>query len=339
MSMSEYMKKKKIAPDIITRHLLNETDINENQMINKLINDDELSRREFEKYFEVWEKSANVKDFEKIDTEDDWSKVRTKLNFSQTSKRIPLQSFLLRIAAVFLLAFGLTYFYTHYLKTVKTVALEYYETTSLNIKKEIRLTDGTIIFLNKNSKIIQNSDYGKTNRDIILVGEAFFDVAKNPALHFKVHTLNSTVEVLGTSFNIKCDSQKVVVGVVRGKVAFYQTGNLKNRIELIPDNTGIYDVNNNNLITEEYLNPNSIAWRTGKLIFKKTPDNDVFKTIAEYFDKKLVIQPGAPLDITFTGEFDKQSLNEMIEIFNLSRPSKYKVDVITTDNSIIVKKL
>jgi transmembrane sensor len=232
----------------------------------------------------------------------------------------------------------LVYLFNHFFRAVKTGALDYFETASLDTSREIKLQDGTVIVLNRNSKIIQNSEYGKTNRDIILEGEAFFDVVKNPDLAFKVHSLNSTVEVLGTSFNIKCDSQKVVVGVLRGKVAFYQTGNSKNRIELTNDKTGIYELENNNLITEEYLNPNCVAWRTGKLIFKKTPDSDVFKTIAEFFNKGLIIQPDAPMDNTFTGNFEKQSLEEMIEIINLSRLPNKKLIVITTDNRIIVKR-
>jgi transmembrane sensor len=333
------MKKNKLKLSVITKHLLNELDFNEKQMIDKLINDDELSRKEFESYLEVWEKSADVKELDKIDTENDWTKVRSRMNFKQTSKHIPLQSYLLRIAAVLLLAFALSYFYTHYLKIVKTGAMEYFETATFNNTKEIRLSDGTIIALNRNSKIIQNNSYGKTNRDIILEGEAFFDVTKNPELPFKVHTLNSTVEVLGTSFNIKCDSQKVIVGVLRGKVAFYQTGNSKNRIELTPDNTGIYDLNNNNLISEDYLNPNSIAWRTGKLIFKKTPEIDVFKTIAEYFNKELVIQPDVKIDHAFTSNFEKETLEEMFRAINEARLPNDKIEVITQDNKIIVKNL
>jgi transmembrane sensor len=333
------MKKQKINLNLITKHLLNEMDNNEKQMINKLINDDELSRNEFESYLEVWETSANVKDLEKIDTEGDWSKVRSRMNFGKTNKSIPLHGYLLRIAAVLILTFGIVYIYNHYLKTSRSGVMEYYETASLKSTREVKLSDGTTITLNRNSKIIQNSDYGKTNRDIILEGEAFFDVTKNASLPFKVHTLNSTVEVLGTSFNIKCDSQKVVVGVIRGKVAFYQNGNSKNRIELTPDNTGIYELANNNLITEDYLNPNSIAWRTGKLVFKNTPEIEVFKTIAEYFNKDYEIQPDVKCDNAFTSDFDRLSLDEMIKNINDARLPKDKIEVISQNNKIIIKNL
>jgi hypothetical protein len=70
MSSNENMKKRKIKPDILIKYIIQESEYNNKEMINNLINDDELSRKEFESYFEVWEKSANVKDLEKIDTEE-----------------------------------------------------------------------------------------------------------------------------------------------------------------------------------------------------------------------------------------------------------------------------
>lgn len=324
---------------LITKYLLNETENNEKQMIHKLINDDERSRKEFEAYLDVWEKSADVKDFEKIDAQNDWEKVRSKMNFKQTHKRIPLQNYLLRIAAVLVLAFGLALFFNQLLKNTgnKSNAYNYYETAALNEVKKVVLPDSSIISLNRNSKIIQNDNYGKTNRDIILEGEAFFEVAKNPSLPFKVHTLNSTVEVLGTSFNIKCDSQKVIVAVITGKVAFYQSGNANNRVELVPDHTGIYETNNNQFISETFLNPNSIAWHTGRLVFRNTPESEVFRVIAEYFNKDLIIKSNTPLIYNFTGDFEKIPLSEMIENINLSRSNK--LNVITTNNSIIVSTL
>jgi transmembrane sensor len=330
------MKTKKLTAKLITRYLLDESDINEKQMIHKLINDDELSRKKFESYLEVWEKSANVKDFEKINPEKDWLKVRSKINFNQTRKRIPLHSYLLRIAAILVLAFGLGYIINQLLKVNKTSSFEYFETAAINETRKVVLPDGSIISLNKNSKIIQNNNYGNPTRDIILEGEAFFEVAKDPKHPFKVHTQNSVVEVLGTSFNIKCDSQKVIVGVVTGKVAFYQTGNFGNRVELIPDNTGIYEIKKNSFVSESFMNPNSIAWHTGRLVFHQTPESEVFKVIANYFNKELVITPGVSLNNNFTSDFEKQTLAEMIEIINLTRTSK--LDVITTDNRIIVSK-
>jgi transmembrane sensor len=329
------MKKLRYNLDLITRHLLNETDNTEEEMIKDVINNDEKSRREFDEYLDLWEKSADVKDFDKIDDEHDWRQVRARMNFGRIKRSLPLRTYFLRIAAVLILAFGLASIF-HYFNGPKAHGSEYYETATVNEMREVKLPEGSVISLNRNSKIVRNSEFGKSNRDIILEGEAFFEVAKNPNLPFKVYTKNSTIEVTGTSFNIKSDTFQVIVGVLTGKVAFYQTGNTVNRIDLLPEKTGYYKTGNHSFVMESSLDPNSIAWHTGRLIFKKTPVSEVFKIIAGYFNKELIIEAGAPTSVPFNGSFDKQSLEEMIEDINMTLPEK--LDVVTTDSRLIVKK-
>jgi transmembrane sensor len=328
---------KKIDKDLrlITRHLLNETDNTENEMIKNIINSDEKSRHEFEEYVDLWEKSADVKDFDKIDEVKDWNKVRSKMNFTSKKSGFFTGNYLLRVAAILILFLGLG-FGLYYIVNKSNPVSEYYETASVNQTKEVILSDGTKINLNRNSKIVRNSGYGKTNRDIILEGEAFFEVAKDPNLHFKVFTRNSTIEVTGTSFNIKSDSIQVVVGVITGKVAFYQTGNTTNRIDLVPQKTGYYKTKNNLFRLDSSLDPNSVAWHTRRLVFKSASLSEAFKVIANYFNKELIIEPGVPVNQQLSTEFDKQSLNEMVDAINLSLIER--IDVITTDNRIIVKK-
>jgi transmembrane sensor len=329
---------KKLKPDLglITRHLLNETDNTEKEMIKNIINNDDKSRQEFEKYLDLWEKSEDVREFDKIDAEKDWNSVRAKMNFTLSKKEISPRIYLIRIAAILILALGLGSVFYLVVRKNNPVS-EYFETASVNQTKEVILPEGTRISLNRNSKIVRNSEFGKTNRDIILVGEAFFEVAKNPNLPFKVYTKNSTVEVTGTSFNIKSDSIQVTVGVLTGKVSFYQTGNSVNRIDLVPQKTGYFHTVDNSFKLETSLDPNSVAWHTGRLVFYKTPLKEAFKIIAAYFNKELVIEPDAPVNQPpVKAEFEKQSLEDMVNTINLTLYDKF--EVISTDTRIIVKK-
>jgi transmembrane sensor len=329
---------KKLKPDLglITRLLLNETDNTEKEMIKNIINNDDKSRQEFEKYLDLWEKSEDVREFDKIDAEKDWNTVRAKMNFTSSKKEIFPRIYLIRVAAILILALGLGSVFYLVVRKNNPVS-EYFETASVNQTKEVVLPEGTRISLNRNSKIVRNSEFGKTNRDIILVGEAFFEVAKNPNLPFKVYTKNSTVEVTGTSFNIKSDSIQVTVGVLTGKVSFYQTGNSVNRIDLVPQKTGYFHTVDNSFNLETSLDPNSLAWHTGRLVFYKTPLKEAFKIIAAYFNKELVIEPDAPVNQPpVKAEFEKQSLEDIVNTINLTLYDKF--EVISTDTRIIVKK-
>jgi transmembrane sensor len=78
-------------------------------------------------------------------------------------------------------------------------------TTGVGQVKKIKLPDSSTVWLNAKTRIRVSEDFDKTtNRSIYLDdGEAFFEVAKNPARPFLVITSSITTRVLGTSFNVK----------------------------------------------------------------------------------------------------------------------------------------
>jgi len=65
------------------------------------------------------------------------------------------------------------------------------------------LPDGSKVRLNSDSKLEYNSDFNRQTREVTLTGEAFFDVVKDPAHPFVVHTSDIDIRVLGTAFNVK----------------------------------------------------------------------------------------------------------------------------------------
>ena len=150
------MKTQLLDADLIVRYLMNERDNKSKEMIDKIIHDDENSRREFEEYVNVWEKSADVGDFEKIDAESDWLKVRSRLHLRGTRKKIPLRSYLMRVAAILILALGLAYLLVEITKTTFQADANYIEFAAQEETKEVNLPDGSVVFLNKHSKIIRN---------------------------------------------------------------------------------------------------------------------------------------------------------------------------------------
>jgi ferric-dicitrate binding protein FerR (iron transport regulator) len=332
------MKKQALDTDLVARYLLNGGDNKSKEMIDRIIHDDENSRREFEEYVNVWEKSADVVDFEKIDTEKDWLKVRSRLNLRGTRKKIPLRSYLLRIAAIFIFALGLAYLLVEITKTTSRSDANYIELATLDEKKEVNLPDGSIVFLNKHSKIIRNNNFGINNRDIILEGEAFFEVASNKELPFKVHSLNSTIEVVGTSFNVQSGSLQVVVSVVTGKVAFYASENTTNRVELGKENTGIFEIDGEILTPKSSIDYNQLVWHTGEFIFNKVPLYQVCSTLASYYKLNFVPDPNVQFIDSVNGNFYANTPIEKIAQDISSALAEEDVVIITTDTKLFVRK-
>ncbi len=83
----------------------------------------------------------------------------------------------------------------------------------------LRLPDGTRVWINENSKLEYPEVFNGKQRSVTLVGEAFFEVKRDPSKPFVIHSGRIETTVLGTSFNVKAYKGKAPVVAVRtGKV-------------------------------------------------------------------------------------------------------------------------
>ncbi|NJK86400.1 MAG: FecR family protein [Bacteroidales bacterium] len=235
-----------------------------------------------------------------------------------------------KIAAILLLAIGLTFSLVKITRiSAKTDIITL---STANNLKNITLPDGTEITLNKNSHVSYTTSFNKNNRKIELEGEAFFKVQKNSSLPFMVLVKNSTIQVVGTSFNIKEDTSSVNVTVIAGRLIFYETGNKQNSISLKGSETASFYHSTRKIIYGTNTNSDFLIWKTGKLIFTKTPTLEVLNTIAKHFDKKLIVQ--TTLNDSITGVFDNQSLNEIL--FEIKMAASINIE--HHNEYIVVKK-
>src|SRR5690606_35590754 len=112
---------------------------------------------------------------------------------------------LARIAAVFVIALflgGLGYYFIDRQKDNITEPsyIEYF--SPLGSRSFVQLADGSKVWLNSGSTLKYQNSFGINNRELLLTGEAFFEVEKNPDLPFKVKTSEIDNIALGTQFNV-----------------------------------------------------------------------------------------------------------------------------------------
>lgn len=98
------------------------------------------------------------------------------------------------------------------------------------------LEDGSLVTLHKDSKLMYPRHFGAYNRNVILVGEAFFEVARDSDRPFYIYANEVVTKVLGTSFRIRAfeKDQDVTVQVKTGRVSVYK----QRRIDLTDPETG-----------------------------------------------------------------------------------------------------
>ncbi|MCG8697560.1 MAG: FecR family protein [Bacteroidales bacterium] len=323
------MNKKRI--NIALNNLINYD--NKSNDIMQNMKKDELE--EFNDYKKIWQKAAELDNpkIPKIDIEGDWNKVKNRISFQPSPKKLQPHKYFMRIAAIFIAAVGLSVGLIQMMK-VFTSNDGFITVASNDSVKEYFLPDGSKLVLNQNSEIIYNGNFNVNKRDIILTGEAYFEVKSNENLPFRVYTGNSTVEVLGTAFNIRQEEHKTFVNVTHGKVMLSETDNDSLNIKLTKDEEAVYDEQNHTIELTARTDVNDFVWRTGKFVFKGTPISKVMQSIADFYD--LNITPNNKFDsITIRGTFDNHSLDEILAIINSTIENHIKMAVIDNELTLI----
>ena len=216
-------------------------------------------------------------------------------------------------AVALLVGIGLWWLNTGESETGRLVAYE-----TINETKDISLPDGSHISLNAHSRLSYHSDFKV--RDVDLVGEAFFEIARDTLHPFSIHSNGTLTQVLGTSFNIRAypDEEEVEVAVVTGKVAFSKEKTEKaDKVILLPGNKAILKKKVAKIVKTETA-PNELAWTTKELIFDDSNMGNVLKTLKRYYHLDIDLENKAIENCHFTGHFKNASVDEVLKALSFA---------------------
>jgi transmembrane sensor len=209
---------------------------------------------------------------------------------------------------------------------------------SKGIRSVILLADGTKVWLNADSKLQYPESFGPHTRDVTLIGEAFFEVTKNPRKPFIIRLQNGTVKVLGTSFNIKAypGDRVVETSVSNGRVAFVPHSSTKgvaaDTTFLTKNVKAIYTIETGEIKTIETTATDDRAWTEGKLIFRNTGMEDIAHQLERYFGKEVIINDEEVKHYHLTGTFTEDSAEQILYYLSKTKPFTYTI----TESQIII---
>lgn len=178
----------------------------------------------------------------------------------------------------------------------------------------IRLADGTRVWLNSASSLRFFSGVGKGERKVELTGEAYFEVAKDPAHKFIVTAGGATTEVLGTHFNVNSysDEPAARVTLLEGSVKVKQ-GQASAVLQPGQQAQVAAGIDVRGVDTDA-----AVAWKNGIFHFQDQPLPAVLKQVARWYDIQIIYEKGVP-DITFFGEIESNvSLAQMLHLLERS---------------------
>ena len=199
------------------------------------------------------------------------------------------------------------------------------------IKSILQLSDGSKIWLNADSKLKYPEVFKGDAREVYLNGEAFFDVAKSKGHPFIIHLASGTIQVLGTSFNVRAyDNEPVVeTSVATGRIAFipkYRTSRKKqDTIYLAPDHKASYTFAADEVHTSATSGKEDKAWTEGKLIFHGMTMEQIAVELERNFGKKVVFVDNGPKAFVFTGSFENNTLDEIMYYLTITKNFSYKI--------------
>lgn len=193
-------------------------------------------------------------------------------------------------------------------------------------KVRLRLADGTIVHLNAGSELSMPEEFADTARTILLTGEAYLEVAKDPSRPFTVITHGTFVRVLGTVFNVRAypEEDMTTITVEEGKVRV--SDDAGHYTLLTSNQTATYSLQHKTLLTQNVQSGNYTAWCTGTLIFNNEPLSAIAPTLERWYDVDVEIRNKTLSAYRFTGRYKSPALSVLVRDMSTVMKFNYTLD-------------
>ena len=209
----------------------------------------------------------------------------------------------------------------------KTVAKVMYNKVSIPRGGEYRLVlaDGTKVWLNSFSELRYPVNFTGKKREVILAGEAYFDVVGDPEHPFVVKVNDLDISVLGTQFNVNAYTAGIVKTVlVEGRV------NLRGRmgeIDLHPRQMGEYRETDGNLHMMEVDVLPHVAWKDGNFIFRSESLEDIMDKLSIWYNLDVFYTNDELRGIRLSGNlFRYGDVNQLFTLFEKISDARFQVE-------------
>ena len=165
------------------------------------------------------------------------------------------------------------------------------------------LSDGTNIWLNSRSVLKYPGVFTGSRREVILDGEAYFEVAHHKDHPFVVHTNGYDIQALGTQFNVESYSlnSDFTTSLIDGSVRVTSVNDTLQNIILQPNT--MVRLQDGRLISENITDFNHYRWREGLITFKDTPFADLMVKFEKCYGIRIVIENDRVKNYAPTGKF------------------------------------
>ncbi|SDM97403.1 FecR family protein [Siphonobacter aquaeclarae] len=199
----------------------------------------------------------------------------------------------------------------------------------------VMLSDGSSVILQPESRISYPRKFRSDKREIFLSGEAFFEIAKDPAHPFFVYANNLVTRVVGTSFTIRAFEQDKDVKVIvkTGRVSVFARAEEKARavstapggLILIPNQQVVFNKENSRMVRSLIQLPAFVEIpQQADFHFRRTPVADVFTTLEKAYGIRIVYDREVLRRCFLTANLSDEPLLEKLNLICQTIDARYE---------------
>ncbi|MDD2305530.1 MAG: FecR domain-containing protein [Prolixibacteraceae bacterium] len=207
-------------------------------------------------------------------------------------------------------------------------------------QSKLILSDNTVVWLNAGSRLVYPTFFSGKTREVLLFGEAFFEVSKNAEKPFIVKTSDIEIKVLGTQFNVSAYTEDKVIQTVlkEGSVAIRQNNStfFDKEVVLKPNQMASFSKGSNETKLYDVDASYYTLWTKGLLSFDDVDFNRILKKVERFYNISVNFSEPILGTIRISGKLDlKKSKDEVLEY--LEKVSLTNIKKVN-ENQYMVKK-
>ena len=195
------------------------------------------------------------------------------------------------------------------------------------------LADGSKVWLNAASSLKYPTSFTGSERKVEITGEAYFEVAHNPAMPFVVSKGGTNIKVLGTHFNVNAydDERSLNVTLLEGSVSVMANHSTQPKViepgaQARVDKNGYIQLDNSVDLNEV------MAWKNGLFSFKAADIESIMRQVSRWYNVEVVFK--TPITEKFYAEVSKSTnVSSLLEMLQATKAVQFKIE----GNTIVVE--
>jgi transmembrane sensor len=335
------MIKKDSSEDLVRKFAAGTCSKKEAMLVIKLFGEQDNQKDLYQSVAKLWYQQLESEDDseETIDMSTTLDRLHHRINHLRENEESILRrkdrfrKGLLKLASVLFLPLLITSALYIYEKVNLASEGEFYTKINTIPGSQLRteLPDGTVVWLNSSSTLKYPQSFSKRNREVIISGEAYFDVKHDKFHPFMVRTDMLDIKVLGTKFNVMAYPEEYYVATTleEGHLLIEKPVSGRRNSKLCVLETGervVYDRNTGSINKFETETEKFTSWKEGKLIFRNDPLAMVIKRLERWYNVDILISDDLDLSGTpYTMTIVDETITQVLEYLKVASPISWEM--------------